>query len=340
MIRYIRPVRRPAPGSNVAAIYAQMKREFGILGEPLVLHSPLPDLLAGVWCSFREAILAGSKPRRVKEAVAVAVSRLNRCPYCVDAHSIMLRAASSPAAAAAIQNGETGRIVDPEIRAVVEWASAAGRPGSGTSNPPFGLEGAPEIIGTAVWIHYINRIVSVLLNERLLWFRSDPAGLRTLSERMGGWVFAPLVRRPLLPGASLEFIPRLPLPADMGWAAGSFPIASAFAAFAASVEIHGARVLSPAARSYVTSAVAAWDAGDPGLIPPCLKEPAGVPEEDWAAVRLAVMIAIMPYRVGDAEVTQFRAGRPSQEELLGLLAWASFAAARRVGRLLTGNRSG
>jgi AhpD family alkylhydroperoxidase len=329
MIRYITPVRKPASGSTVAAVYAQIRREFGIMGEPLILHSPLPDLLAGVWCSFREAILAGTTPRRVKEAVAVAVSRVNSCPYCVDAHSIMLRAASSDAAPA-IQHGDTGRIADPQIRAAVEWASAPGHP------EPFGPEAAPEMIGTAVWIHYINRMVSVFLSETLLWFRSDPAGLRTLSERAGAWFFAPLVRRPLPSGASLDLVPRLPLPPDMSWAAGSPAVSQAFAAFAGAVDRHGSRILSQEARSCIASII---DSGDTERARTFSSagEPAGIPVEDRAAVRLALTVAIAPHRVPESEVEEFRALHPSPEDLLALLAWSSFAAARRAGRSLSGS---
>ena len=40
----------------------------------------------------RESELVGSIPREEKEAIAACISQLNRCPYCVDAHTIMLRA--------------------------------------------------------------------------------------------------------------------------------------------------------------------------------------------------------------------------------------------------------
>lgn len=45
----------------------------------------------------RETLVAGRVDRAVKEAVAVAVSKTNRCPYCVEAHATMLTAAGEGA---------------------------------------------------------------------------------------------------------------------------------------------------------------------------------------------------------------------------------------------------
>jgi len=49
--------------------------------------------------------LVGIVRREIKEAVAAIVSRLNQCPYCVDAHTMMLHAVSAHGAAAAISQG-------------------------------------------------------------------------------------------------------------------------------------------------------------------------------------------------------------------------------------------
>jgi hypothetical protein len=47
-IRYIRTVRRNSAEGLVVAACDQIRPEFGILGEPLVVHSPIPELLAAV----------------------------------------------------------------------------------------------------------------------------------------------------------------------------------------------------------------------------------------------------------------------------------------------------
>src|SRR3972149_3042849 len=92
-IKYIHPVKPGSAQGLVADVYVQVKRDFGRIAEPFLMHSPLPQLLAGAWMVCRETELVGNVPREVKEAVAAAVSQLNQCPYCVDAHTIMLDAA-------------------------------------------------------------------------------------------------------------------------------------------------------------------------------------------------------------------------------------------------------
>ena len=60
-----------------------------------------------------------------------------------------------------------------------------------------------EFIGTAVWIHYINRIAAVFLDPRLIRIPEGLGALRATAERMGGRYFAGTVARRLEPGAAL-----------------------------------------------------------------------------------------------------------------------------------------
>ena len=91
-MQYINHVKPSEAKGLVAQVYSQIKQDFGRIVEPFTLHSPIPQLLAGVWMASRESELVGAVPRETKEAIAACVSKLNRCPYCVDAHSIMLTA--------------------------------------------------------------------------------------------------------------------------------------------------------------------------------------------------------------------------------------------------------
>ncbi len=318
---------------TVAEVYRQIRSEFGVLGEPLTLHASLPDLLAGVWCSFRESALAGQAPRKHKEVVAVAVSVLNRCPYCIDAHAVLLRATKAHNAAAAIQEGDPDRIKDPQVRAIAEWALATRTPGSTKlAAPPFPAAEAPEIIGVAVWIHYINRMTKVLLEGGLIPIRSNMFGLRTLSERMGGLFFAPAVRRRLEPGTSLSVIPEVPLPADLHWAEPSPAVARAFAGFAYAAERAGSMYLPAEVRAAVGDRLKAWDGSDPGIgrawLASDLKK---LQERQHAAARLALLSAFAPDQVDRDVIREFRQADSSDAALLGAVAWSSFSAARTIG---------
>ena len=150
-IRYIQPVAMNSTEGLVARVYPQIKKEFGALVEPFTLHSPSPELLAGAWSAGRESLLVGSVRREVKEAVAATVSRINQCPYCVDAHTIMLNAISARNSAEAIIHQRDDQIRDAEMRSIVNWAAATRSPGAKILlSPPFSQEDAPEIkIGRA-----------------------------------------------------------------------------------------------------------------------------------------------------------------------------------------------
>src|ERR1700722_2652698 len=83
-IRYVSPVRPAAATGLVAAVYAQVEHDFGMLAPPVALHSPAPGPLAASWVMLRETLaVQGQADRAAKEMVAAAVSVENACPYCV-----------------------------------------------------------------------------------------------------------------------------------------------------------------------------------------------------------------------------------------------------------------
>ncbi len=336
MIRYIRPVTGRSARGLVKEVYSQIKSEFGTLGEPLTLHSPLPGLLAGLWCSFRESLVAGFASRAFKEAVAVSISRLNECSYCIDAHAVMLHAADAHEAADLIQSGNNERITDPRLRAAAAWGKATRSPEAEIlAVPPFSRLEAPEIIGTAVWMHYINRMSKIFLGQNLIPLKANPLGLHSLAERMGGWFFARSVRRARQPGESLRILPEATLPGDLSWATGSPAIARAFAAFAAAVEEAGSQALAAEVQKCVIERVASWNGVDPGLgrswVRPAVDQ---LSSELQPQARLALFAALAPHQIGEDVIEDFRARCPGDEKLLGALAWSSFTAARRIGSWL------
>ena len=330
-MKYIRPVSANSATGLVADVYDQIKKEFGSLVEPFTLHSLIPNLLAGAWMAARESELAGNVRRDVKEAVAATVSRINQCPYCVDAHSIMLRAAGKHKTAKAIINGKINEISDPKIRSVVRWASASRSPGTEPLlSPPFNKEEAPEIIGTAVFYHYINRMVSVLLSETPL--PSNRSWLRKPLERFAGLLFSRAVRRSLVVGESLRFLPEADLPTDLGWSRHVSTVAKAFSRFAVTVESSGKQALPLEVRKLICERVQTWEGEDPGLSRSWVeKSIRGLDEKAKVAGRLALLTAFSPYQVDGEIVLDFQLHFPDAKELLGALAWSSLIVARKIG---------
>lgn len=126
-IRYLQPVSPAAATGLVAEKYSQARREFGLL-PPIPLHSPVPRLMAWAWYVLRETLVTGQVGRPVKEALAATLSRLNRCPYCIDAHTLMLAAAGEQNAARALAVGKPDALRGGRLRVVVAWGRRTALP--------------------------------------------------------------------------------------------------------------------------------------------------------------------------------------------------------------------
>src|SRR5262249_5315330 len=221
---------------------------------------------------------------------------------------------------------------DPRVRQLAEWGRLSGTrelaTAPGLALPP---DQVPELIGVAVTFHYLNRMVNLFLTETPLPPRLSP-GARARALRVFGLVLRPMAGRAVQAGGSLDLLPAGPLPADLGWAAGNPVIAGAFARAAQAIELAASRSVPEPVRELVTAELAGWDGRPPGLDGGWVADAvAGLAPADRAAGRLALLTALASYRVSDGLVEEFRHGRPGDEPVLELAAWASLAAARQVG---------
>src|SRR5262249_35499543 len=229
-VKYVRPVRPEEASGLVGAVYEQLARDFQLLA-PITLTSPLPPLLAACWTVLRETLVAGSVPRLEKELVAEAVSKANACPYCVAAHALMLRGGAEDDVARAVARGDTEAIEDPRLRALATWALYSRSPAHpALAAPPFDERAAPEMVGTAVAFHVINRIVDVFLDDSPF---AMPPGLQWTAALLMKPVASTFARRLVgltpPPGESLRLLQDAPLPADMQWAKPNPVVAGALA---------------------------------------------------------------------------------------------------------------
>ncbi|MEN3540446.1 carboxymuconolactone decarboxylase family protein [Microbispora sp. ZYX-F-249] len=325
--RYVTPVPRKAATGRVAEVYDQLARDFGMARMPLFMTlSPAPDVLASTWAVLRESLLAGQAPRAAKEVVAAGVSLANKCPFCVDAHTVLLHATGEHRLAETVARGETPS--DPEHARLFAWATGTATAGQAPPCPP---EQAAEHVGTALAFHFINRMVSSLLTGDLL-----PAGLQRsrLVRGLGGRALARTVRRRLPRGEALPLLRGLPSGRVPAWGAGT-PVGTAFAALHATAG-EGASLLGGTAREAVVEAVAAWDGAHPALSGgPLSGGPSGALAEvapaERPAARLALLAALAPYRVTDADVAAWReAGGRSDADLVRLLALGAVIAVWRI----------
>jgi AhpD family alkylhydroperoxidase len=351
--RYVTPITSEAATGQVADVYRQVAEDFGRARVPLFMTlSPAPDLLAATWAMLRESLVAGDAERTDKEVVAVAVSLANRCPFCVDAHTVLLHATGAHELAETVARG--GTPADPRHARLLAWAMGTRTPGGADpTEPPFPAELAAEHIGTALAFHFVNRMVSALLTDDLL-----PGGVQRwrVVRRVGGRTLARATRRRQAPGLSLPLLGGLPdgsgsmafsgsldgsgpsIGGAPAWTAGSpsgSVIAAAFAALRAAAGSGGA-LLVPEARRVVEAQVREWGGEHPPLAGGWPSDQtAFLPEADRPTARFALLAAVAPYRIADADVAAWRsvtrtAGPDGDAELVRLLAFGAITAVNRI----------
>lgn len=201
--RYTSPPPPQSATGRVAEVYRQLGEDFGIeRAATFVVLASAPELLAPAWALMRESLIAGAGTRTDRELVAAGVSLANRCPFCVDAHTMLLHATGDHALAESLARGEAPS--DERHARVLDWGRATRTPGSPGLTPlPFPSAEVPAQLGTAFAFHFINRVVSALLTENLL-----PCNAQRLRpvRSLGGRSLARTVRRDHVPGASLALL--------------------------------------------------------------------------------------------------------------------------------------
>lgn len=309
------PVGRPAKSTGLnQRVYQQMRRDFMVAG-PFVLHSDVPELLAASWCLIRETLFVGEVDRGSKETVAWAVSKSNQCSFCVDAHFAAVRAT----------NNKNERLA--------AWAEATAKAQNPLlSSAPF--KSSPgEYIGTVVAFHYLNRMVSVFLDEKMMpvpdIFDGVAGGMAKVM--MGGMVqkidhLNTGESLPLLPkaDASLAWKPH--------WAASSAHVADALAGWSSTVE----SVMRVHFNKYFINAIGnqidKWTGGDApddehlyAVIRDVFKG------ADLLCAEIALCVVYAPYKVSVEQLEAALEAKGSSQSILALVAWASQRAARRCG---------
>jgi len=324
LFRHVTPVPPETATGQVAAVYDQVNAEFSSIGPAVMMMSPAPELLAPGWALLRESLLAGSVPRRYKEAVAVSVSQINRSEYDIAGHLVFLELSGGGDTARALRHGDDP--ADEEVAAVVRWARATGTPGSAApAAPPVPDALAPEYIGTALALHFVNRMVLILLAEHLL-----PGGMRE-SDTARPFEGAPIARavEPRPSGDGLLLLKdgdAGPVPA---WA-GESPVGPAYAALRDSAA-KGGLLLAEEARAVVRDIVGRHLGG---YLPTGDGWPAtaldALAPGDRAGATLAILAALAPDQITEDDVARWRTDRYTDHCLLHLLAFGAMIAVERV----------
>lgn len=321
--RFFAPTPARVATGRTAAVYQQMRDEF--LG-PLPTFQALsvvPDVLAATWALMREALLAGDASRVDRELVASAVSRANHCQFCVDAHVLLLHALGEPKLAGAVARGETPP--EPRHADLVRWAQASRNPrATGWTSPH-----RPELTGTLLAFHFINRVVSALLDSDLL-----PGGLQRapLVRSVGGRLYARAAREPKEPGRSIALLDPATTTSP-GWA-GDSPVGVAYASLR-NVAAQGGDLLGDVARQTVDATVR-WEDGRFPVRPAdwAVDLVRDVPGRDRIGTRIALLAAFAPGAISLGDVALWRLSHPADADLVRLVAYGAITATDHVARAL------
>ncbi len=343
-IHYIKPVEYLQAKGFVKKTYDQMQSEFQIV-PPLTIHSPIPELLACIWTILRESLIAkGLVSRTTKEVVAVVISRINECPYCIDVHTSMLHGASKHGIADLIPDNLDYRISDKSVKGITSWASATKSPESPLlHNPPFLKKEAPEIIGTALSFHYINRMVNVFLSNSPVPIPSSFSHTTKIARRLfGAFIGKKIVNKTpeVKPGKSLHILPDSEIPEEFVWARPNPIITGAFARFANVITKIEERFIHKDVQEAVKEEIQRWNGEDRGISSRWTEEVIKyISDELKSTARLALLTAFASYHVDEGIVKAFRRDNRSDQELIAVTAWASFMAVQRINTWICGSSS-
>jgi AhpD family alkylhydroperoxidase len=316
-VNHVKPVSYRSADPLVTRVYREVEVEFGVLAPPVILHASSPDLLAATWIILRETLIVpGKADRAAKEAVAVAISKSNECPFCFTVHTARLNGLVPTA---------------PAVGPAADWAEANLIRPSGPGPVPFPPDQAAEFVGVAVMMEYLNRMVNVFLPE-------NPMPPGAPSQAMGvvgpvlNWLQRTAQARPFEPGTSVDLLPSAGSAPAPGWAAGHPAIEEGYRRAVIAFEEAGERSVPSAVRDLITSRLRSWDGSPPGISRSWVEdalEPLAL--EDRAAGKLALLAAFASYQIDAAVIADYRAGGAGDGALVDVVGWASMAAALEIG---------
>ena len=190
-----------------------------------------------------ETVLIETKVKRsLKEAIATCVSDINKCSYCVDAHSIMVFGTEKKLQSRISLIKTTKPELQSKEDKLIFWAlNNLNFESKIILDPPFGEDETAEIIGTAVLFHYINRLVTVFGGETPL----PTLKMKTMVKLFAAnFIFKKAIKRKKVKGESLVFFDDNNGQSSFEWAANNPEILIAFQYFKLNTEKNIGKILS------------------------------------------------------------------------------------------------
>ncbi len=332
-IFYINSIKPSQATGTVKEVYGQLKSEMGDVVEPISLHALTPDLLKGIWGILRETVVVEDKVKRtVKEAVGAAVSASNDCPYCVDAHTIMILGLKDKVVANAILKKKPDIIPDESTRKIVDWSFETRNFDSEIiKNPPFSKEKAPEIIGTAVFFHYLNRMVTIFLGPTIL--PMNVSFLKGVMKAMAAKMFSGVLQKEKKPG---EVKGDMVVSPDFPWSTNSSRISYMFSYFQHVLGSFSEKNIPEEVQAFMKVQIENWNGEDmPNSNEKLDLIMSNLSEENHLMAKMLYLTAFSPHRLRHHHFEDFKLSYAASDDyLLSMLAWSSFSIATKIGHVL------
>jgi uncharacterized peroxidase-related enzyme len=118
----IAPVTAPEPDSPVAATFAQVKATVGKVPKAFATIAQSPAAASG-YLAFSSALQQGRLTARQRETLALAISQVNECQYCLSVHTVTGKMAGLTPDE--IRQARAAQIKDPLENAIVAFAIKA-----------------------------------------------------------------------------------------------------------------------------------------------------------------------------------------------------------------------
>ena len=203
-------------------------------------------------------------------------------------------------------------------------------------SPPFTTHHT-EYFGTAVAFHYLNRMVSAFLDDKLM---PTPDFMDNTANAMASIMMGGMVRkqRTTVPGGALDLLPEhekthawRPV-----WAEDVPSIADAIEGWSGVIETAARERIDGSLLDGLAASIDRWSGATPSLGDAWMDEfrPA-VSADDRPVADLALLAAMAPYRLDDDRIKTVLGSRFDQEQTLALVSWAAQRACRRVGDWIT-----
>jgi hypothetical protein len=335
-MRYVSAVPTRKSQGLTKLVYTMIQEDFFKNGS-LTSRSKVPELMAAIWTVGRESMLVPDKvDRTTKDAISAVLSQINICPYCEDMLISLVHAGGRPETANDIFIQNDFSASDKTLRRRLEWVKAIATPGNDQiPETPFSDEQLPEIIGTLMAMSDINRFSHVVMEDSPVPAPFGMRSVKSLALKLFGSELKVTRQVPLVQGRALDLLPPAELPSDMQWTKANPRVASAVSRYTQAVEHEGAKAISSTARKAIIESLNKWNGEempiDSSWIDHEIERLIG---EDKAIARLAIVVGKAPYRVTGKMVYDVLGEDRNEERFIRILAWSSFASARRVAQII------